>query len=168
MRLLFKVHTLDRNSFGNISLVNVKMAVTQLLLQTTRAIADVTARWNKTAVLPKNSTEQALKRFIVFKVWMKKCVLGLFLTHTAKRKGSNSTQTTSSGPNKHDLVVYFLVLKCDHVLCSVDYGIYVEVTNTLWDFVLVLTVGTVGRRRSRIQLFTFLILKLYSHSRVPY
>jgi hypothetical protein len=48
-------------------------------------------------------------------------------------------RTTSSGPNKHDLVVYFLVLKCDHVLRSVGYGISVEVTNRLWDFVLVLT-----------------------------
>jgi hypothetical protein len=87
----------------------------------------------------------------------------LSLTHAAaKRKGNN--KTTSSVPNKHDLVVYFLVLKCDHVFCSVDYGISVEVTNTLWDFVPVLTVRTVGKRSSRIELFTLLILKLYSYS----
>jgi len=85
-----------------------------------------------------NSTEQALKHFIVFKVWMKKCVLGVFVTHAAKRKGNNRAQTASSGPNKH-LGVYFFLLKCGHVLCSVDYGISVEVTNTLWGFVLILT-----------------------------
>ena len=68
---------------------------------------------------------------------MKKCVLRVCLTHAAKRKGNN--RTTSSGPNKQDLVVYFLVLKCDYVLCSVDYGISVEVTNKLWDLVLVMT-----------------------------
>ena len=65
------------------------------------------------------------------------CGLCVRLTHAVKRYGNK--RTTSSGQNKHDLVVYFLVLKCDHVLCSVDCGIYIEVINTLWDFVLVLT-----------------------------
>jgi hypothetical protein len=65
------------------------------------------------------------------------CVLGVCITHAAKRKGNN--RTTSSGPNKQDFVDYFLVLKCDHVLCSVNYGISVEVTNTLWGFVIILT-----------------------------
>jgi hypothetical protein len=66
--------------------------------------------------------------------WM--CVLWL---NAAKRKGNNRTQTTSRPPNKHDFLIYFLVLKCDYVLCSVDDGISVEVRNRFWDFVLVLT-----------------------------
>lgn len=142
------------------------MVVKQSLLQARRATLDVSARWKETDVRSTNSMEQALKLFIVFKDWMKQCVLGVCLTHSAKRKGNNRTQTNSSSPNKHDLVVYFLVLKCDHVLRSVDYGISVEVTNRLWGFVLVLTCSTGGKWSSRIELFTFLILKSHSHSRV--